>query len=435
MSMPFYVSPEQRMKDRADYARKGIARGRALVALEYDDGIALVAENASSTLRKIERDLRPHRASPVSASTTSSTSSGSTACALPTSRATSSAATTSTPAAWPTATRRSSGQIFTHELKPMEVEILVAEVGAHARRRPAVPHPLRRHRRGREALQRARWRRRRHRRNGPRRAGRTAWPWAPRCAWRSRAGRAGPDTRTPTTSRSRCWTGATDGAASAASTTPRWAGAGRPNARGRRDQPRRTSGRSRRAATRPSMPTTAAGRRSESPPVPSRRPPRSIGSALVLRHRPRRRAGRPRPARRGRLHVLGRHEHVDRPERVRPVDAALQLPDDALHPESGGDDLGPERVADRHQPDHAERLRVGGRRHDRRGYPRRIRSARAPCGAMAGADRRAHAVRASLARRFRADRGTVSLDGASHLRPRERVRGHLHAPRPAPAQP
>ena len=53
MSMPFYVSPEQIMKDRADYARKGIARGRSLVALEYADGIALVAENPSGTLHKI----------------------------------------------------------------------------------------------------------------------------------------------------------------------------------------------------------------------------------------------------------------------------------------------------------------------------------------------------------------------------------------------
>lgn len=54
MSMPgMYVSPEQLMSDRADYARKGIARGRSLVVLEYDSGIALVAENASATLRKI----------------------------------------------------------------------------------------------------------------------------------------------------------------------------------------------------------------------------------------------------------------------------------------------------------------------------------------------------------------------------------------------
>jgi len=53
MSMPFYVSPEQIMKDRADYARKGIARGRSVVTLQYTDGIVFVAENASRTLHKI----------------------------------------------------------------------------------------------------------------------------------------------------------------------------------------------------------------------------------------------------------------------------------------------------------------------------------------------------------------------------------------------
>ncbi len=53
MSMPFYVAPEQVMKDRADYARKGIARGRSLTALRYDGGIVIVAENPSNTLRKI----------------------------------------------------------------------------------------------------------------------------------------------------------------------------------------------------------------------------------------------------------------------------------------------------------------------------------------------------------------------------------------------
>ncbi len=48
MSLPFYVSPEQLMQDKAEYARKGIARGRSIVALEYDKGILLVAENPSS---------------------------------------------------------------------------------------------------------------------------------------------------------------------------------------------------------------------------------------------------------------------------------------------------------------------------------------------------------------------------------------------------
>ena len=45
MNMPFYVSPEQVMKDRADYARKGIARGRSLVALECAPGVLIVVPN------------------------------------------------------------------------------------------------------------------------------------------------------------------------------------------------------------------------------------------------------------------------------------------------------------------------------------------------------------------------------------------------------
>ena len=53
MTTPFYVSPEQLMKDRADYARKGIARGRSVVVLAYDGGILLVAENPSRALHKI----------------------------------------------------------------------------------------------------------------------------------------------------------------------------------------------------------------------------------------------------------------------------------------------------------------------------------------------------------------------------------------------
>jgi proteasome alpha subunit len=51
--MPFYVSPEQSMRDKADYARKGIARGRSCVALKYAGGILMVAPNPSSALHKI----------------------------------------------------------------------------------------------------------------------------------------------------------------------------------------------------------------------------------------------------------------------------------------------------------------------------------------------------------------------------------------------
>jgi proteasome alpha subunit len=51
--MPFYVSPEQQMKDKADYARKGIARGRNSVVIQYDEGILFVAPNPSGALHKI----------------------------------------------------------------------------------------------------------------------------------------------------------------------------------------------------------------------------------------------------------------------------------------------------------------------------------------------------------------------------------------------
>ncbi len=53
MTFPFYVSPEQIMKDRADYARKGIARGRSVVVVGYDDGIAFAGENPSRALHKV----------------------------------------------------------------------------------------------------------------------------------------------------------------------------------------------------------------------------------------------------------------------------------------------------------------------------------------------------------------------------------------------
>src|SRR5919106_2196467 len=53
MPLPYYVSPEQLMKDKGDYARKGIARGKSVLALEYKDGIVFIAENPSATLHKI----------------------------------------------------------------------------------------------------------------------------------------------------------------------------------------------------------------------------------------------------------------------------------------------------------------------------------------------------------------------------------------------
>ena len=53
MPLPYYVSPEQMMQDKAEYARKGIAKGRSIIALEYRGGVLIVAENPSAALNKI----------------------------------------------------------------------------------------------------------------------------------------------------------------------------------------------------------------------------------------------------------------------------------------------------------------------------------------------------------------------------------------------
>jgi len=129
MTMPFYVAPEQMMKDRADFARKGIARGRALAALSIGGGILICAENRSSTLRKVSEiydriafagvgrynefdqlriagvrhaDLKGYTYSREDVDARSLANQYG----------------------------QVLGQTFTHEMKPMEVEILVAEVSS-----------------------------------------------------------------------------------------------------------------------------------------------------------------------------------------------------------------------------------------------------------------------------------------------------------------
>ena len=128
MTMPFYVAPEQVMKDKADYARKGIARGRAAAALSYSDGLLLVAENQSSTLRKISEiydriafagagrynEFDQLRVAGVRAADVKG---------YQYSRDDVDARSLANQYG------QILGQIFTHEMKPMEVDILVAEVG------------------------------------------------------------------------------------------------------------------------------------------------------------------------------------------------------------------------------------------------------------------------------------------------------------------
>jgi proteasome alpha subunit len=127
MSLPFYVSPEQLMQDKAEYARKGIARGKSIVALEYDKGILLIAENPSrlskigeiydriafagvgkfsefDQLRKIGVRFCDVRGYAYSRDDVRAK-------------------------ALANAYSQAIGDVFTRELKPLEVEVIVAEVG------------------------------------------------------------------------------------------------------------------------------------------------------------------------------------------------------------------------------------------------------------------------------------------------------------------
>lgn len=53
MSQPFYVNPEQLVNDKAQFAQKGIARGKSIIAAIYDHGVLMVGENTSASLNKI----------------------------------------------------------------------------------------------------------------------------------------------------------------------------------------------------------------------------------------------------------------------------------------------------------------------------------------------------------------------------------------------
>ena len=133
MTMPFYVAPEQVMKDRAEYAQKGIARGRSLVASVYESGILLVAENPSRSLHKISEiydriafagvgkynEFDQLRVAGVRHADTKG---------FAYSREDVDARSLANLYA------QYLGTVFTHEMKPLEVEILVAELGGDGER-------------------------------------------------------------------------------------------------------------------------------------------------------------------------------------------------------------------------------------------------------------------------------------------------------------
>ena len=129
--MPFYVSPEQLMKDRADYARKGISRGRSVVVVGYDGGIAFVAENHSRALHKVSEiyDRIGFAAVGKYNEFESLRVAGVRYADL---RGYSYDRSDVTARGLANAYAQTLGTVFTQESKPYEVEIVVAEVGADA---------------------------------------------------------------------------------------------------------------------------------------------------------------------------------------------------------------------------------------------------------------------------------------------------------------
>ncbi len=131
MAMPFYVPPEQLMKDRSDYARKGISRGKPVVALEYADGIAFIADNPSTHLFKVSEiyDRIAYAAVGKFSEFENLRIAGVRLADL---RGYSYGREDVTAKSLANAYSQALSNIFTQEMKPYEVEILVAQVGERA---------------------------------------------------------------------------------------------------------------------------------------------------------------------------------------------------------------------------------------------------------------------------------------------------------------
>jgi proteasome alpha subunit len=128
MSMPFYVPPEQVMKDRADFARKGIARGRSVIVLGYDKGIAFVAENPSRALHKVS-EIYDRIAFAAVGRYNEFESLRVAGIRYADLRGYSYDRTDVTARALANTYAQTLGAVFTQESKPFEIEIVVAEVG------------------------------------------------------------------------------------------------------------------------------------------------------------------------------------------------------------------------------------------------------------------------------------------------------------------
>lgn len=128
MTMPFYVPPEQLIKDRAEFAKKGIQRGRPIAVVEYEEGILLIGENSSRSLHKISEiydrvafagvgrfnEFETLRVAGIRYADV---------------KGYTYARADVTGKGLANAYSQAVGQIFTHEVKPYEIEVLVAELG------------------------------------------------------------------------------------------------------------------------------------------------------------------------------------------------------------------------------------------------------------------------------------------------------------------
>ena len=131
MTMPFYASPEQIMKDRADYARRNIARGRPVVALAYDGGVAFVTENPSRALHKIS-EIYDRIAFAATGRYNEFENLRVAGVRYADLRGYSYDRTDVTARGLANAYAQNLGAVFTTEQKPLEVELVVAEVGTTA---------------------------------------------------------------------------------------------------------------------------------------------------------------------------------------------------------------------------------------------------------------------------------------------------------------
>ena len=128
MTMPFYVAPEQVMKDRSDYARKGIARGKPVVALEYADGILFIADNPSTHLYKVA-EIYDRIAFAAVGKYSEFENLRIAGVRLADLRGYSYGREDVTAKSLANAYSQALADVFTQQMKPYEVEILVAQVG------------------------------------------------------------------------------------------------------------------------------------------------------------------------------------------------------------------------------------------------------------------------------------------------------------------